>query len=98
MARFLIEDSKLPGLGTALARAVSDPAARQALESDPSAYLIAAGVDADAIKGLTFTVSSDTDTNLNLVIPSKINEGRVNSGDQQYLVELGKSVVLSCGL
>jgi len=96
MARFPIDDSKLPGLGEALARAVNDPVARQELENNTSAYLISAGVDQDAIKGLTFTVVSDTGTNLNLVIPSAINQQKVDDGDGEYLTALGNSVVLTC--
>lgn len=96
MARFPIDDSKLPGLGEALARAVNDPVARKELETNTNAYLINAGVDPDAIKGLTFTVVSDSGNNLNIVIPSAINQQKVDDGDQEYLAALGQSVVLSC--
>lgn len=96
MARFPIDDSKLPGLGKALAQAVTDPAARTALKNDPKSYLINAGVDPSAISNLNFAVSEDTSSTLNLVIPSAVDEGKVNAGDHDYLVALGKSVALSC--
>lgn len=96
MARFPIDESKLPGLGKALAKAVTDPAAKQALKDDPKSYLIAAGVDQGAIQGLNFNVAEDTSTTINLVIPSAIDEGKVNGNDTDYLVGLGTSVTLVC--
>jgi len=97
MARFPIDDSKLPEIGKALARAVTDPEARNSYLSDPKAYLIAAGVDESAIKDLHFSVVEDSASNLNLVIPSAINRQKLDAGDEQYLIDLGRSVILSCG-
>jgi len=96
MARFPIEDSKLPELGKALARAVNDPVARTEMERDTNAYLIDAGVDPASIQGLTFTVVDDTGTNLNIVLPKTIDEKKVAANDQDYLAALGQSVVLAC--
>ena len=96
MARFPVDKSKLPEIGKALARAVTDAGARNAYKDDPNAYLIAAGVDPGAIANLTFDVVEDGKTNLKLVIPSAVDEGKVASGDVDYLTELGASVTLAC--
>lgn len=96
MARFQIDDSKLPGLGKALAQAVVDPAVRAGLKNDPSGFLVNAGVDADAIKGLSFQIVEDTGTTLNIVVPAAIDQQKVDADDQQYLIEMGKSVTLNC--
>lgn len=96
MARFPVDQSKLPEIGRALARAVNDPAARQELEQDPKKFLTDAGVDPAAIGNLQFTVVTDSDSNLHIVVPAKIDQSKVNADDDAYLTELGSSVVLSC--
>lgn len=84
-------------LGQALARAVNNDAARKAFVDDPRAYLIEAGVDENALKGLDLSVAEDTDTKLHFVIPAKIDQNKAAAGDEDYLVDLGKSITLSCG-
>jgi len=42
-------------------------------------------------------VVEDTDTKLHFVIPAKINSKRVAERDADYLVEMGKSIALTCG-
>lgn len=96
MSRFSVDESKLPEIGRALARAVTDQSARQDYKNDPNAYLIAAGVDPSAIANIQFEVVEDLESKLKLVIPSKIDESRLNDND--YLRELGISVVLTCHL
>lgn len=96
MARFSINAETLPGLGQALAHAVDDDKARAAFIADPRTYLVDAGVDPKALSGLDLSVVEDTDTKLHFVIPAKIDSERVARGDAVYLLDMGKSVALSC--
>lgn len=95
MARFPIYEDTLPTLGEALADAVDNDAKREAFKKDPRAYLIAAGVDPSALEGLELSVLEDTSETLNFVLPAKIDSARAKT-DPAYLVELGKSITLSC--
>lgn len=96
MARFPIDAETLPDLGQALARAVDDDTARAAFSANPRTYLVDAGVNPKALDGLDLSVVEDTDTKLHFVVPAKIDSGRVANGDTDYLLDIGKSVVLSC--
>lgn len=96
MARFPIDLESLPGLGENLARAVDDDTVRTAFKADPRTYLVDAGVDPKALAGLDLVVVEDTDTTLHFVIPAKIDSERVAKGDAEYLVDMGKSVALTC--
>lgn len=98
MARFSVDPGKLPEIGRALAKAVTDEEARAAYIKDPKAYLIDAGVDPSALAGLDLSVVEDTTTHLNLVLPARIDEAKVAGNDSDYLAELGISVVLTCHL
>lgn len=95
MARFPIDESTLPALGKALARAVEDETARQSFVADPKAYLVEAGVDETALAGMELVVSEDTDSKLHFVVPAMVDQTRVSS-DPAYVEELGKSVTLGC--
>ena len=96
MARFPVDDTKIPDIGRALARAVSDPDAKAEMLSDPRAYLIAAGIDENALKGYDLKVVEDTPSLLHFIIPAEIDQARVDAGDEAYLTELGEFIALAC--
>ena len=98
MARFPVDKTKLPAIGAALAKAVTDPSAKEAYIANPSGYLIEAGVDESAIASLVFNVIEDTDKRLNLVLPSAVDTAKVDANDEEYLTLLGNTVVLGCAL
>ena len=98
MARFVVDEKNLPEIGRALARAVSDPQAKQALMNDPRGYLISAGIDAEVLDNMDLAVHSDTDSKLNFVVPNQVDERKVASNDEEYLTELAHSVILACHL
>ena len=86
MPRFPAYETNIRELGRLLARASSDPAAREALERDPAGELAKAGLPPQTIALFNFKVVVETEHGPKpVVLPFRLNDQRLAEADPDYL-------------
>ncbi len=77
-------------LGAKLGEIIQDTTERTKFAEDPAKTLSPFGLASDV------TVYADTADTVHLVIPAKIDEVRVATGDETYFEELGRLALANC--
>ena len=96
MARIAVNRSAVPAIGKAFGEAANDPEKREAFRADPIAYLKNAGIASENLDGLNIVLHEDTDDTVHLILPEKVDQGRLRANDHEYLKMLGTMAVLGC--
>lgn len=96
MARIACNRSAIPQIGKAFGEAANDPVKREAFRADPLGYLRAAGISEENLSGLNIVLHEDDDDTVHVVLPSKVDAGRLRANDHEYLKMLGTMAVLGC--
>lgn len=77
-------------LGATIGEIIQNPTRRAAFAADPAAELTKLGVTPE------ITVYADTADTVHLIIPAKIDETRVQAGDEAYFEDLGRLALAAC--
>jgi hypothetical protein len=96
MARIACKRSAIPQIGKAFGEAANDPVKREAFRADPHAYLRAAGIAEENLAGLKLVLHEDEEDTVHLIIPARVDAGRLRANDHEYLKMLGTMAVLAC--
>ncbi|GAB5378153.1 MAG: hypothetical protein AcusKO_46150 [Acuticoccus sp.] len=97
MARIAVNRSAIPAIGKAFGEAANDPDRREAFRNDPiDRYLKDAGIAEENLDGLNIVLHEDTDDTVHLILPEKVDQGRLRANDHEYLKMLGTMAVLGC--
>ncbi|WP_299813718.1 hypothetical protein [uncultured Roseibium sp.] len=95
MARFPYYQKNVKKLGQLLARAAVDKEFRQAFQSDPSTYLSEIGLPAQTTELLDFKVIDQKEHPNAAALPFRLNAGKLNDGNADYLTNLSASLRLN---
>lgn len=96
MARIAVNRSAIPQIGKAFGEAANDPSKRAAFRADPIAYLRSAGIAEANLTGLNIVLHEDDEDTVHVVLPEKVDAGRLRANDHEYLKMLGTMAVLGC--
>lgn len=96
MARIAVNRSAIPAIGKAFGEAANDAGKREAFRANPVEYLKNAGISEENLDGLNIVLHEDTDDTVHLVLPEKVDQGRLRANDHEYLKMLGTMAVLGC--
>lgn len=96
MARIAVRRAVVPQIGKAFGEAANDPARRDAFRADPVGYLREAGIAEDSLAGLNIVLHEDDEDTVHLVLPERVDGGRLRANDYDYLKMLGTMAVLGC--
>lgn len=96
MARIGVKRSAIPQIGKAFGEAANDPVKREAFRADPIGYLRAAGIAEEDLNGINIVLHEDTDDTVHVVLPDRVDAGRLRANDHEYLKMLGTMAVLGC--